>query len=271
MTNVQFGGDWTELKLGIVREYADLYTKALRDTFSQLMYIDAFAGAGTRRGSVQLALQCNPGFNEFVFIDRKRSHCDALERLKDEYPEKSSMISVYHADANEKLREICRETEWRGKRRGLAFLDPYGMQVDLNTLVAISQTQGIDLWLLFPSGIGVNRLLLRSGKIPPNWEAVLDRIFGDWPWRDAFYAPSPQPDLFEGQIFVKEANVATIEREYMDLLRTIFPKVHNRTMRLRNRTNSVMYSLIFCCSNPNPAASGLALNFADYAIRKWND
>ena len=45
------------------------------------------------------------------------------------------------------------------------FLDPYGMQVKWSTLEAIASTRAIDMWLLFPLGQAVNRLLTRN-KIP---------------------------------------------------------------------------------------------------------
>jgi three-Cys-motif partner protein len=136
--------------------------------------------------------------------------------------------------------------------------------------VSLAGTEALDLWLLFPSGIGVNRLLQKSGRIPLTWERALDRMFGDRNWREAFYSPA-QNDLFGDEFYVKEANVETIEREYMDRLRTVFARVMNRAVRLRNKTNSVMYSLIFCCSNPRPSAYSLALKFAEHAVRKWND
>ena len=283
-----FGGQWTEPKLGVLQEYAHLYTTALRKRFECLMYLDAFAGTGTRLGSgavarglgepaetpgsVQIALECKPGFDEFVFIDRKAAYAAALEELNVRYPEKARSIRVYRDNANSRLPRLCRETEWGWKRRGLAFLDPYGMQVEWPTLEAIAATEGIDLWLLFPSGIGVNRLLVRSGRIPTKWVDALNWLFGGATWRDAFYAEDPQADLFATEPrYRKEANVDAIEREYMDRLRTIFPKVLNQTLRLRNKTNSVMFSLIFCCSNPRPQANALALKFAEHAIRRWND
>ncbi len=37
------------------------------------------------------------------------------------------------------------------------------MQVDWKTIEAVAATKAIDLWLLFPLGVGVNRLLTRSG------------------------------------------------------------------------------------------------------------
>ena len=50
MTNTtqnQFGGPWTQEKLGILKKYLDAYTTALKNQQFCLLYIDAFAGAGT--------------------------------------------------------------------------------------------------------------------------------------------------------------------------------------------------------------------------------
>lgn len=43
---MQFGGAWTEEKLGILERYLDAYTTALKSTPFKLVYIDAFAGTG---------------------------------------------------------------------------------------------------------------------------------------------------------------------------------------------------------------------------------
>ena len=47
MTTPIFGGSWTQEKLNILRGYLDAYTTALKDQPFKLIYIDAFAGAGT--------------------------------------------------------------------------------------------------------------------------------------------------------------------------------------------------------------------------------
>ncbi|GAI54351.1 unnamed protein product, partial [marine sediment metagenome] len=60
----------------------------------------------------------------------------------------------------------CNNYKWQNNRAVL-FLDPYGMQVNWETIKAIANTEAIDLWYLFPFGIGVNRLLQKdAGKMP---------------------------------------------------------------------------------------------------------
>jgi three-Cys-motif partner protein len=95
------------------------------------------------------------------FIERNAKRCHQLEQLRTEFPEIAKDISVRHGDANSELQDICIK-KWKS-HRAVLLLDPYGMQVDWQTIEAVSQTKAIDLWLLFPLGIGVNRLLKRSG------------------------------------------------------------------------------------------------------------
>ena len=37
--------------------------------------------------------------------------------------------------------------------------------------------------IAFPSGMGLNRLLTKSGDIPKEWQETLDRSLGDGEWR----------------------------------------------------------------------------------------
>jgi len=190
-----FGGDWTSTKLAVLAKYLTAYTTALKDKPSpdrrfRKAYIDAFAGTGYRwmrreqdasgnllfpdlaeaapqellDGSARLALKTQPRFDRYVFIERNAARCAELEALKTEFPELAPDIRVEQGEANEEIRRIC-DKDWRS-HRAVLFLDPYGMQVEWQTIEAIAKTKAIDMWLLFPLGIGVNRLLTRSGDIP---------------------------------------------------------------------------------------------------------
>lgn len=190
-----FGGDWTAQKLKAVGKYLHAYTKALKDKPTatspfRKAYIDAFAGSGSRSaardrsggetltsllfpdpaeaepaalldGSARLALRTEPPFDQYMFIDINPSRCASLEALKTEFPLLANRIDIRQGEANATIQAIC-AGNWRS-HRAVLFLDPYGMQVEWATLKAIASTQAIDLWLLFPLGIGVNRLLKKSG------------------------------------------------------------------------------------------------------------
>ena len=173
----KFGGDWTEEKLECVSKYLHSYTQIMKDREFHFMYIDAFAGTGYRElkhnedieeiphflaGSARKALEVNPSFREYIFIEEDKDSYTTLKNLANEFPNHN--IECVNANANQSLTNLCREREWR-TNRGLVFLDPYGMQVEWRTIESIAKTRAIDLWLLFPIGMGINRLLRRDGNI----------------------------------------------------------------------------------------------------------
>lgn len=125
-------------------------------------------------GSARLALQTEPRFDKSIFIERNSERCAHLEQLKDEFPLLAQDIDIHRRDANEEIQALCSKGSWRS-HRAVLFLDPYGMQVEWKTIEAIAATKAIDLWLLFPLGIGVNRLLTKSGDIPDSWRRATRR------------------------------------------------------------------------------------------------
>src|SRR5262249_8526785 len=131
-TDHEFGGQHTELKLSVVERYLKAYTTALRQHFSELWYIDAFAGTGSRtvrvearegdlieaavperveqrRGSAQIAIDVRPKFDRLVFIDTKPAHCAALHALVTQHADRE--IVIIERDAN---REIQSAIAWDG-------------------------------------------------------------------------------------------------------------------------------------------------------------
>ena len=208
----QFGGPWTNQKLAILAGYLKSYTIALQnkpspDKLFRKAFIDAFAGTGYREarsekpltasqgllfpdlaaeepqslldGSARIALKTEPVFDRYIFIEKSPKRCAQLEELKKDFPRHADSIRVQQGDANEHIQDLCRKN-W-SSHRAVLFLDPYGMQVEWKTIEAIASTKAIDLWLLFPLGIGVNRLLKRDGDIrvprkiaiPLGWGSLL--------------------------------------------------------------------------------------------------
>jgi three-Cys-motif partner protein len=281
-----FGGAWTERKLSVVRRYLERYTQALKSQTFQRLYVDAFAGTGDRtdkrreslplldlpefdavaKGSARLALEVEPPFHRYVLIERATRRASELSVLAKEFPKHS--IEIRNTDANSAIAELCETTDWRNTR-GVVFLDPYGLQVSWTTLVAISQTAALDIWILFPSGMGLNRLLTKDGDIPPEWQQTLDRSLGTNEWRSAFYRSEDTADLFDGPrtTTIKDANAAKLEKFYLDRLRTIFPIVMNSCVRLTNSKEQTMYLLCFASANPSRKVKDLATRLARWAAK----
>jgi len=289
----RFGGEWTEAKLAVLQGYLGAYTTALKNKPFKKAFIDAFAGTGYRTarfndeggspddllfpdlaedppqglldGSARIALRTDPPFDHYVFVEKSAARCSELEALKEEFPEKADRITIRQDEANRVVRALCKQT-WQC-RRAVLFLDPYGMQVEWKTLEAVAGTGAIDLWLLFPLGIGVNRLLTRSGQMPKSWRRRLDLLLGTTDWYEKFYAVVGRQDtLFDvpGDQVAK-ASMETIGRYFVDRLKGIFPGVADEPGVLRNSAECPLYLLCFAAANEKGAP--IALKIANHLLK----
>jgi three-Cys-motif partner protein len=283
----RFGSHWTEDKLCRVEEYFERYNVALKNQRFTREYIDAFAGTGYREvreeggggglmfpglvepevqrfldGSARKALKVEPSFHRFTFIEKDPRKVGELQKLRDKFPDKP--IRIECGDANEWVQSICREG-W-DYRRAVLFLDPFGMQVSWQTLEAVARTKSIDVWLLFPLGVAISRLLKRDGDIDEALCRRLDFVFGDRSWRDAFYKTDApvQPGAVQRGLFDFEdetpepeypwkADFSVIEGYFKARLRTIFARVADNTVRLKNSKNIPLYLLFFMAGNERGA------------------
>ena len=299
-----WGGEWTEQKLAILRGYLEAYLKVMANQRGRfrIAYIDAFAGTGYRRvrnkarlaglnglfdeevqqyreGSARIAVDLNPGFDAYLFIEKDKAHCEELLNLASERPE--SDIRVLRGDANAHLLDLANR-DW-SHRRAVLFLDPYGMQVDWSTYEAIARTKAIDLWVLVPLGVAPNRMLpARLSQLDNNrgWRRKLDRFFGTSEWPDYFYAENvPHPDaprqrsIFGGyepepeQEPRKVISAEDIGHFFIHRLRSVFPCVSDNYRMLRNKTGQPLYMLCFATANPSPKVQGIALRIADHLLK----
>jgi three-Cys-motif partner protein len=132
----------------------------------------------------------------------------------------------------------------------------------------VARTKAIDLWMLYPTGMGLNRLLTKNGEIPPEWRETLDRSLGCTDWLQNFYRVERHTDLF-GEVttgFVKDADTGKFESFILDRLRTIFVAVLPLTLPLINSKGQVMYLLCFACGNKRGAE--IALRIAKAVVNK---
>ncbi|CAN5281719.1 three-Cys-motif partner protein TcmP [soil metagenome] len=285
-----FGGKWTQEKLDKVGHYLQTYSTALKNQKFKLIYVDAFAGTGYVNlqdksenqpfliefeetdvrdfvsGSAKNALEINPPFDEYIFIEKDEKRFSELSNLKKYFPNIADRIIPVSADANEYLQNFCRG-DWRYKR-AIVFLDPYGMQVKWETIQAIAKTQAIDLWILFPLGVAVNRLLKKDGNISELIKKRLDEMFGTENWFEEFFKEKEIRGLFDTQtILEKTANLDSIADYFNKRLASVFAGVAKNPLKLYNTKNNPLYLLCFAVGNPNPKAQGLALKFANHILQ----
>ncbi|PZO66170.1 MAG: hypothetical protein DI635_00660 [Pseudoxanthomonas suwonensis] len=266
----RFGGQWTNAKLAALSEYLSIYTKGMANQPFHKHYIDAFAGNGRfthkaggheHDGSARIALGIG-GFDRYTFIDLKKRHASQLQALRRDFPQAD--ISVIHGDANAELQQLCRG--WGRNQRAVVFLDPYGLALQWHTLLAISGTEGIDVWYLFP----LNGLLRQMARSPDARDdakdRALDTLLGTPAWRTELYHSHPVDDLFGAS--------APLERKQLDQVRpwlsarfaTAFPYVEEVAVLRTGHSGSrhggaALYSLYFMMGNRSKTAIALASKF----------
>lgn len=284
-----FAGPHTVKKLDKLEAYLKAYLNVLKNQTLRTIYFDAFAGTGEIPtaagdpslplddegrafilGSAKRALGLQSKFTEYVFVEKSRAKAKELaDAVKKQHLDVSDRVRVLNEDANVALQSFCRSTNWR-KSRSVVFLDPYGHQVEWTTIEAVAATKAIDLWYLFPAGLGVHRQIGRDAHVDADKERSLDRIFGTPTWRQAFINQEERPaDLFyeAEQQFTKTATPESITRFMIERMASAFEGgVLEEWLPLGSR-GVHMYSLLFACANPSPKANALARKLARAVMR----
>ena len=287
-----FGSNWTRDKLDRVKDYLAHYKIALKNQPFTLAYIDAFAGTGYINpkenkvsdfsfsefieveeevkdfidGSARIALQIDDPFDKYIFIEKNENRFAELQKLKEEFPALAERIVLENQEANDYIQRLCQKDWLKTNRRAVMFLDPYGMQVKWQTIEAVAQTKAIDLWLLFPLGVAVNRLLKKNGEIKLAEKRRIDDMFGTTDWFDAFFQEKTQQGLFEEKTaFEKKANLDAIAEYFNNRLKSIFAMVAENPLRLYNSRNNPLYLLCFAAGNPKGAP--IAVKIAQHILR----
>lgn len=295
----RFGGGWTDRKLKALSEYLTQYrlimTANEKARFFKTIYLDGFAGTGARqdsgtqiteeqltlapemdteiqeykRGSAAVALGLASPFDKYVFVEKIEKRADELRQLiKRDFKHLEQRCEVVPGEANIFLSRWCKETDWK-THRAVVFLDPYGMSVDWQTIAAVAATRAIDMWLLFPLGTGINRLLTKDALPPAEWAEKVTRILGvaREVWQPAFYAKSKQVEMFDDgkQADIKVADFDSMGRFFIDRLKTAFAGVAPHALPLFNSRNNPMYLLCFAAGNPKGAKP--AVRIADHLLK----
>jgi three-Cys-motif partner protein len=280
----KFGGrTWTQDKLERVRKYLVAYSIIMQKRKFRYAYIDGFAGTGYHElktdevepgnlfeelnqsavaefldGSARIALQVAPRFHKYIFIEKSRRKTVELEKVRDEFPNKAADIVIANAEANAYLQELCLNRSWE-RRRAVLFVDPFGMQLSWETVVAIAKTKAIDTWILFPVS-AVNRLLKRDGNIPTAWRHRLDAMFGEPGWFDVFFPEEKLPLIDDGATFRRKiADLDLIGRYFNRRLESVFAGVAQNPYVLRNTQGCPLFLLCFAAANPHAVAPAIKI------------
>ena len=273
-------GPWAQEKLDRLEKYLSAYTKiSSKRPWAKTVYVDAFAAAGKARirvdealldlgeefrrddearqlinGSPARALAVEPPFNHYVFIDRDPDRVAALEKLKADHPNRQ--VSVRKADCNDYLRDKLvnnPKLDWKKTWRAVVFLDPFGMQVPWGTIESLAKTGGIEVFINFPVGMAINRLLKRTGKFTSEERSKLDEYFGDPGWFEVAY---PTEDNLFGTAAEKAPDAGErLLGWYRERLKVAFGNV-SEPLLVRNTVGGHLYYLIF--AGPNETGAKIA-------------
>ncbi len=270
----EWGGPWTEKKLEAFSKYVWSYLTIMKKfPYWKTIYFDGFAGSGTREKQVNadlmqqlkiteeqeriykgaaervLGLQ-DLGFDFYYFIDKKET---SLNNLKSKLDEKfhDKTIVYRSGDANHQITELAKALKTKDYA-ALVFLDPFGMQIDWNSIAELKDSRS-DVWILVPTGVIVNRLLDRKGKL--EFSDKLQSFFG-LPIEEIkahFYKENKVQTLFgEEEIITKVSQpIEKIARLYAERMKTIWKHVTDEPLVLKNRSGSPIFHFVFASNNEN--------------------
>jgi len=281
----QFGGVWTQQKLEALKKYLQAYTKIFKNNkqalFYSISYVDAFAGTGSLRrpepggliellpelqknekefgkGSVRRALEVEPPFDEYLFIEKNRKKYGELKTIAVDFPSRN--VRIIHDDANNALLTWCGNLDTK-RQRAVVFLDPFGASVKWDVIAALGRTRAVDLWVLFPYS-AINRMLVRDHKPRKVWADRLTLAFGTTQWEDVFYSRTAFRSLLESAEVIesvhKSADHRIITDFFVERLKQEFVAVSS-PFPMHNSNGSLMFMLFFAAANGHSAKVGLKI------------
>jgi three-Cys-motif partner protein len=277
-------GEWTEVKLEILRKYAHVYTQIMSNQASihRYLYIDAFASSGQHRsrsenrlvyGSPVIALETEPPFHEYHFIDLNQQKIQALQARLEQHAPSGSDVHVYAADANEALvQHILPRARWEDRHRALCFLDPYGLSLQWSVVEAIGKMKSVEIILHFPI-MAINRNVLRRDPTTVKDSSIqrMNSVWGDRSWREVAYAQTQalQMNMFSSTLpEAKVAGNAPIIQAFKERLRTVAGfKYVPEPIPMRNSSGGEVYYIYF--ASPNETGARIVGEiFSKYRERK---
>jgi three-Cys-motif partner protein len=272
-----WGGPWTERKLEAFSKYVWSYLKIMKkNPYWKTIYFDGFAGSGNRsdnckselyrqlkfsleeesgyKGAAQRVINLKDGltFDYYYFIDSNETSLSNLKRLlSNESSSKNKQLVFKFGDANKWVIELASVLK-SNNYAALVFLDPFGMQINWDSIAALANTRS-DIWILVPTGVIVNRLLDKRGelrsieKLQSFFGLSADEI------KKSFYYSEQQNTIFGEEELVRKVSkpIEKIARLYIDRLKTVWTNVIENPLILNNSKGVPIFHFVFASNNKN--------------------
>lgn len=272
----EFGGNWTENKIEIVVKYANAYLNLMKNrSYWELLYFDGFAGSGDintelvdveiMKGTAIRILEITEPreFDIYYFVERDNLLKEQLEQTVITFNKKKAFVVC--DDCNFRMKTMADYLRKHKNTKALAYVDPYGMAVNWNSIENLKGLD-IDLWILVPTGIGVNRLLKKTGEISDAWLLRLEKFLGldASTIKNHFYKTKTELTLFGDSIKIEKESDAVDKAAllYRSRLNEVF-KFVSEPFVMRNSSNSIMYHFMMATNN------NTALKIANDVIKPY--
>jgi three-Cys-motif partner protein len=248
-------GAWAAEKLYYLHHYINMFETSMRVRWPQRNYIDLFAGPGknivegTKQvflGSPLIALTTCYPFTGYYFVNTDPMETEALKQRCSASPFSDS-INIYNGNANQIVDIIVgRIRQYSPKSLNLAFLDPFGLELEWTTVAKLGSLQRCDL-LIHYSQQGFSRYIRKAFETET--ETRIDRFFGTSAWRDIFarWCQAPQKRGLHRELidFYKERLLSLGYKEDKPPLEKL-----NEPLIRNKKRNTPLYRLIFASKHP---------------------
>ncbi|MCX6165374.1 MAG: three-Cys-motif partner protein TcmP [Ignavibacteriae bacterium] len=261
--NNRFGGFWTEEKIDIFIKYVKAYLKIMTKQNFKLIYFDGFAGSGEIESKnynsliegVAIKVLNLESVKKFL-VELNNSKLKKLEKKIKKCTKNDKNIVYVGDDCNKKIVDMSKYMRRNEFTRAVAFIDPYGLEVNWNS-ISVFKDLGVDMWILIPTG-GVNRMLKNDGNIKESWMEKLSSFLGltKEEIKEYFYKEEIHNTLFGDytQTIKETKAVQKVLELYEEQLKTVFKYV-SKGFPLKNSRGSIMFHFLLATNN----ASGLKI------------
>jgi three-Cys-motif partner protein len=272
-----WGGKWTEKKLDAFAKYVSAYLTIMkRNPYWKTIYFDGFAGSGDRKGKKNsalyeqlklteqdeklykgaaervLTLPNDLSFDYHYFIDAKEESLKKLEAKLAVLQKTKKLPFIYcSGDSNQWLLKLAKlMTEHKNSFAALVLLDPFGMQINWESIEALKNTR-TDIWILIPTGVIVNRLLDKNCNL--EYSQKLQSFFGMSEEKiiESFYHTETKLTLFGEEETISKVTepIEKIAKLYVTRLKMIWKYVTEEPLRLENSKRVPIFHFVFASNN----------------------
>jgi three-Cys-motif partner protein len=250
------GHVWTADKLEFLENYIPAFKKATQKAFNT-HYVDGFAGPGVniiegqeRQGSPLIALNTEPAFTKYFFVEKDRQAFVALEQRVKAH-KNISLATIFGEDFNIIAPEILARIPDLSPT--LFFLDPEGLELEWSTMELISRRTKADLFLLI-SGSGV----IRNAQKPSNHESITG-FYGTDAWKEIL------EKLEKGEYPTDTRQFEAFTDFYVERLNQIGFTNAQRFLIARNSKNVALHALVFAIKSDK--GESVALRIAERVLK----